>query len=154
PYTQPFLNEMESRPFVTLHTSTTDRDIVEKYEGVYQQTLVALEVTKPSEQAFKALVDPHRRGGSVLLFSHPVGRQEYDNLDFMRRHHLIPTPEEQQQLWDSAAANRAISADSPLLQEALHWRGLRLPDDAVSAARYIAWCLEQKLFAQMLDFSP
>lgn len=147
PYTQPFLQEMQSRSFVTLHTTTTDRKIVEIYEQVYQNTLVALEVTKPSEQAFKALVDPHHRGGSVLLFSQPVGRQEHDNLDFLGRHQLLPAKDEQQRLWDSAVKGNSIDGDS---QQASHWRSMRLPDDPVLAANYIWWCLEQGIFAQML----
>lgn len=147
-YTRPFLQDMKTHSFVTLHTASTDREIVEKYEQVYQNTLVALEVTKPSEQAFKALVDPHHYGGSVLLFSQPVGRQERDNLDFLGRHHLLPTPDEQQRLWDSAINNNPINDE---IQHALHWRSMRLPDDPTSAARFIWWCLQNGLFAQMLN---
>lgn len=146
-YTRPFLQDMQSRTFVTLHTATTDREIVEKYEQVYQNTLVALEVTKPSEQAFKALVDPHHRGGSVLLFSQPVGRQERDNLDFLGRHQLLPTQNEQQHLWNSAIKNSPIDDQ---VQRTLRWRSMRLPDDPNSAAQYIWWCLQHGLFAQML----
>jgi hypothetical protein len=146
-YTNPFLQDMQSRSFVTLHTATTDRKIVEKYEQVYQNTVVALEVTKPSEQAFKALVDPHHRGGSVLLFSQPIGRQEHDNLDFLGRHQLLPTQDEQQRLWDSAINGSLIDSEA---RPALHWRSMRLQDDPILAAHYIWWCLEQGIFAQML----
>ena len=146
-YTQPFLQDMQSRSFVTLHTATTDREIVEKYEQVYQNTLVALEVTKPSEQAFKALVDPHHRGGSVLLFSEPVGRQEHDNLDFLGRHQLLPTQDEQRRLWDSAIKGSPIDGEA---WQASHWRSMRLSDDPTRAANYIWWCLEQGVFAKML----
>ena len=146
-YTQPFLQDMQSRSFVTLHTATTDRKIVEKYEQVYQNTLVALEVTKPSEQAFKALVDPHHRGGSVLLFSQPVGRQEHDNLDFLGRHQLLPTQDEQQRLWDSAIKGSPSDGEA---WQASRWRSMRLPDDPTLAAHYTWWCLEQGIFAKML----
>jgi hypothetical protein len=146
-YTQPFLEDMQSRPFVTLHTATTDRQIVQKYEQVYQNTLVALEVTKPSEQAFKALVDPHHRGGAILLFSQPVGRQEHDNLDFLGGHQLLPTQDEQQRLWDSATKGSPIDGEA---RQASHWRSMRLQDDPILAAHYIWWCLEQGIFAQML----
>lgn len=146
-YTRPFLQDMQSRTFITLHTATTDREIVEKYEQVYQNTLVAFEVTKPSEQAFKALIDPHQRGGSVLLFSQPVGRQERDNLDFLGRHHLLPTQNEQQRLWHSAIKNSLINNET---EQAIYWRSMRLPDDPISAAHYIWWCLEHGIFVQML----
>jgi hypothetical protein len=148
PYTRPFLQDMLTRPFVTLHTASTDREIVEQYEQVYDSVLVTLEVTKPSEQAFKALVDPHRRGGSALLFSQPVGRQERDNLNFLGRHHLLPTPDEQQRLWESAASGSPIDDRA---QGASHWRGVRIPDDPIVAARFINWCLQQGLFTRMLD---
>ena len=154
PYTRTFVQDMQNRVYVTLHTATRDRDIVETYEQVYENVLISLEVTKPSEQAFKALVDPHQRGGSLLLFSQPVGRQEYDNLDFLERHLLLPTRNEQQRLWDYAAQGSSLStADPALFDQARHWRAVRLPDDAHSAAQFIWWCLVQKVFAQMLHFT-
>ncbi len=147
-YTRPFLQDMQSCTFVTLHTATTDREIVEKYEQVYQNTLVTLEVTKPSEQAFKALVDPHHRGGSLLLFSQPIGRQEHDNLDFLGRHQLLPSQDEQQRLWDGAIKGSPVDGEA---WQAHQWRSMRLPDNPISAAHYIWWCLEQGIFARMLD---
>jgi hypothetical protein len=147
PYTRPFLQEMQTRSFVTLHTADTDRDIIEQYEQVYDSVLVALEVTKPSEQAFKALVHPRQRGGALLLFSQPVGRQERDNLNFLERHQLLPRPVEQLHLWDSAANGTPIDDRA---QGASHWRGVRIPDDPSAAARFIGWCLQQGLFSQML----
>ncbi|MHB8625321.1 MAG: glycosyltransferase family protein [Aggregatilineales bacterium] len=154
PYTQSFLQDLQTRSFVTLHTATTDREIVEKYERLYQATPVTLEVTKPSEQAFKALINPHQRGGAILLFSHPIGRQEYDNLQFMERHRLLPTSIEQLQCWEHATQNAPLRADeSALLNQALNWRGIRLPDEAQAAANTIWWSLEQGLFSQMLKCS-
>lgn len=151
PYTQAFLRDLQSLPYVTLHTGTTDREVVEQYEQLYENVLVALEVTKPSEQAFKALVSPQRRGGTLLLFSHPVGRQEDDNLAFLQRHRLLPTAETQRALWEYAAQERSLSAsESALLNKALTWRGLRLPDDPVKAADLIGWTLQQGVFSQMI----
>jgi hypothetical protein len=153
PYTQSFLRDLQTRPFVTLHTGTTDRETVEKYEQVYQNTVVTLEVTKPSEQAFKVLINPHRRGGALLLFSQPVGRQEYDNLRFLDRHRLLPTADEQQHLWETAAQNMHMNAEaSPLFTQALMWRGVRLPDDPLAAANYVWWSLQQGLFTQMFRY--
>jgi hypothetical protein len=153
PYTQSFLHEMEACSFVTLHTAKTDRETVEKYEQLYQNTVVALEVTKPSEQAFKALINPHRRGGILLLFSQPVGRQEYDNLRFLDRHRLLPTTDEQEQLWRVAARNGSMKTEtSSLFTQALMWRGIKLPDDPLAAADYVWWSLQQGLFTQMFRY--
>ena len=151
-YTSAFLKDMQTRPFISPYTSSLDREVVDIYEQVYAKVLLALEVTKPSEQAFKALVDPRRRGGCLLLFSHPVGRQEHDNLDFMSRHQLLPNEQEQQRLWDDAHNGKAL--EFALLEEALHWRGVRLPDEPHGAANFIWWSLEQGLFAQMLHCRP
>jgi hypothetical protein len=151
PYTQGFLRNLRTHPSVTLHTATTDREIIEKYDQLYRTVTVTLEITKPSEQAFKALISPQRQGGALLLFSHPVGRQEYDNLKFLERHHLLPTMSQQQQLWECAAQNKTMNGeDSAVLSQALTWRGIRLPDDPLSAANSIWWSLQQGLFNQML----
>jgi len=151
PYTQSFLQALQALPFVTLTTATTDREIVNKYERLYQSTPVTLEVTKPSEQAFKALISPYRRGGPILLFSAPVGRQEYDNLAFLERHHLLPTATEQLICWEHALNSAPLGDEqSRLYSQALHWRGVRLPDEPLAAANYIWWNVEQGLFGQML----
>ncbi len=152
PYTQSFLQDLLTRPFVTVHTGVRDRDVVEAYEQVYQQTLVAFEITKPSEQAFKVLIEPDRRGGSLLLLSEPVGRQEFDNLAFLERHQLVPTGDDQRQLWAWSADDTALKTDVvPLLKKAQHWRAVRLLGDAGSTANYIWWSLQQGLFARMLE---
>ncbi len=153
PYTQSFLRDMQTCSFVTLHTGTTDRETVEKYEQLYQNTVVAFEVTKPSEQAFKVLINPHRRGGALLLFALPVGRQEYDNLRFLDRHRLLPTTDEQQQLWGFAARNGRMKTEtSSLFTQALMWRGIKLPEDPLTAANYVWWSLQEGLFTQMFRY--
>ena len=154
-HTRPFLSEMQKRSFVTLHTANTDRETVEAYERVYQDTVVTLEIIKPSEQAFKALMDPTERGGSLLLLSQPIGRQEYDNLSFLDRHGLIPAERDQRILWDRATAGGPLEPnEAPIIDRASAWRGVRLPNDPEAAAEAIWWCLEHRVFAQMLQCRP
>lgn len=89
-YTETFLKNMERRAYINIYSSEIDRDVVNAYEQMYRDTCISFEVTKPSEQAFKTLISPRQVGGSILLFTDPVGKQEYDNLDFMQRNRLIP----------------------------------------------------------------
>ncbi|HSW89421.1 MAG TPA: hypothetical protein VLH19_00945 [Patescibacteria group bacterium] len=134
------LERVEHLPYVQTSTSHSDRQIVELYESAYTQNVISLEVTKPSEQSFKAMLHSREVGGAILLFSTPVGRQEYDNLKFLQRHQLIPTSEEQTLLF---------AQQNPLLEIAKHWRGIRIPDDPIAAAKFIFWCHEQKIFQAM-----
>lgn len=153
PYTQNFINEMLTRSYMTLYTSTHDRELVDKYIELYQKEVIALEITKPSEQAFKALLTPKTRGGSILLFSSPVGRQEYDNLHFLRRHHLLPTQAETQVLHKRSVSSNSLSDDQEgkrLLEEAQNWRGIELPEEPKSAAACLWWLLREKIFIKML----
>lgn len=132
PSAQNFLKEMTVLPYVHVQSSTDDRQVVDLYEQLYEQEVIALEITKPSEQAFKALIPPTALGGSILLFSDPVGKQERDNLQFLVRHHLIdPDP----------------THNTP------HLRGLRLPDGAAVSAQYVLQYLARGAFAQMAQFA-
>ena len=132
PSARSFLKEMASLPYVHVQRSTDDRQVVDLYERLYEQEVIALEITKPSEQAFKALIPPTALGGSILLFSDPVGKQERDNLQFLERHHLIdPDP----------ARNPSRS------------RCLRLPDGAAVSAQYVLQCLARGVFAHMARFT-
>lgn len=150
-YTKLFINQMLERPCINLHASVFDRGVVEKYEEVYHDNIIALEVTKPSEQAFKTFISTNLVGGSVLLFAHPVGRQEYDNLDFLRRHKLICTKTQQKYLWEKSLRGLSLdsSEDKQLLSEAKNWRGIFLPNNPKESADFIWWCLEQKILKQM-----
>lgn len=152
-FTDMFVGRMEQKSYVQTYTSHSDRQIVELYETAYAQAVIGFEVTKPSEQAFKALLSVRQKGGSVLLFTDPVGRQEYDNLAFLRRHLLIPTLEEQQSLFEAANAKRKISETefSKLYPGCAGWRGLSLPIDAATAAKFVIWAIEQGLFGLMRD---
>jgi len=152
PFTQNFLKEMVNRSFVRFSVSFSSREIVDKYAELYRQEIISLEITKPSEQAFKALFTPDQKGGSILLFSEPIGRQEYDNLNFLRRHHLIPLKAEMENLWQEAEKNLEIDGGGKgLLEGAKHWRGLILPKDPIRAADFIFWCFREKLLLTMVE---
>ena len=148
--TAPFLGTMIGKHNIELHVSTSHRRVVELYENLYDQEVVSLEITKPSEQSFKALLTPKQRGGAVLLFSDPVGRQEWDNLRFLIRHSLLPSANEQHQLWHEAA--HGVVPSSELLLRSRSWRAVRLPPHSVASARFIWWCLEYGVFAHMGRF--
>ncbi len=154
PYTVNFINQMLLRKNVSLVTSGHDREVVDEYEKIYQKEVISLEITKPSEQTFKALLNPKQVGGSILLFAAPVGRQEYDNLQFLRRHHLIPDVSDSKLLWK--LADRGISLktyDSKhLLHSATGWRGLELPIGSTLTVRFIWWSLQEGIFNQMARF--
>lgn len=150
PYTQDFLRDMVNRPFVKFEVSFSSREIVDKYSVLYQNHNISLEITKPSEQAFKALFCPHQKGGSILLFSEPIGRQEYDNLEFLRRHHLMPQKTEMEKLWRDGEKGMEIDGGGRwILEEAKHWRGLILPEGSEKAATFIWWCLQQGILKTM-----
>lgn len=152
PHTQSFLAKMQLRQNICLYVSTHDREVVEKYEELYQREVIALEITKPSEQAFKCLLKPIQRGGVILLFAHPVGRQEYDNMDFLRRHNLTSQVSEQKYLWDKAKKSH-IPRDlesARIWQDAENWRAVRIPDEPTQAASFIWWALQHGLFTEML----
>lgn len=152
-YTKYFLERLERyKSYSHVYSSKNDKAVVNMYEEVYMKEVIALEVTKPSEQAFKALYYPKQRGGSILLFAAPVGRQEFDNLDFLMRHKLVPSNTEHVALWELSRQS-AFDKSSPLYQaiiEASHnWRGLMLPKDPLEAADFINWCLAHEIFKHM-----
>jgi len=154
-FTIPFLHELAAWPRVTTHRAMWDRMIIEQYEALYRNIVITAEITKPSEQAFKALLTPKQVGGSILLFSQPIGRQERDNLRFFARHDLIPSTEEQELLWELSEKGIVLtsSPDPQLLEKAKHWRGLRLPTPSSSAAKFITWTLANGVWASMGSFS-
>jgi len=140
PYTHTFLRNMNRKPGVTIASAVDEREVVALYETAVQKTLFGFEITKPSEQAFKALLCPTHQGGTILLLTEPVGRQEYDNLDFLARHGLMPTPEEHQKLF---------SLNREELTPAL-WRAIRLPTNPTQASSFIQWCFKSHIFSEML----
>lgn len=150
PYTRKFVDRMSTHTYTRLYTSSYDRGVVDAYEHIYHYENLSLEITKPSEQAFKALLTPHEKGGTVLLFTTPVGRQEYDNLDFLMRHSLIPHVGEQKELWQKAKAGHEAHKD--LVERAHVWRGLVIPDDPLDATLFIMWCLKNNIFNSMARY--
>jgi len=149
-YTRPFLTEMEGLTYVQCATSPHDRTTIDNYERMFTEQVISLEVTKPSEQAFKALATPKQRGGVLLLLAKPVGRQEYDNLHFLRNHGLMPHKQMNQKLWQLALEKKSI-IESDLMQ-ASQWRALLLPDDAKEASVFTQWCLQEGLFEKMMHY--
>lgn len=150
PYTYFFIEKMSKLPYVRLHTTTHDRATVDSYEQVFKETPIALEITKPSEQAFKALATTKDRGGVIMLISKPVGGQEYDNLHFLKNHDFMPHIKENELLWNLAQKNAPIDAAS--LEKARHWRALLLPEDPSLAASFTHWCLTERLFETMMHY--
>ncbi|OGK59386.1 hypothetical protein A3H84_02880 [Candidatus Roizmanbacteria bacterium RIFCSPLOWO2_02_FULL_40_13] len=153
PYTLFFLHTISGMPYVDLHSSYIDRRIVDLYEEAYEKETIAFEITKPSEQAFKALLNPTQIGGSILLFTKPVGRQEYDNLNFLERHFLIPQESDRRYLYEKAEKKESLEDDErgkKLLAESVRWRGLILPYKANNAAEFVLWAFKQGLFKQMM----
>jgi hypothetical protein len=149
-YTDSLIQSLSQMSYVKLYTSPFDMKTVDNYEKVFAETMLAFEVTKPSEQAFKTLATPKERGGVIMLFTHPVGGQEYDNLHFLRNHGLMPSQHNNRILWQLARTNEPIPEE--LLQKAHHWRALRLPTDHYQAAMFTFWGLNRNLFSAMMHY--
>jgi len=148
PFTRQFLQDVKSFPNVQLHTSKQDREIVDVYEKIYEENIISFEVTKPSEQSFKALYDFDMQGGSILLFSNPVGRQERDNLDFLRRHKLMFDQKLTERLWSYSDAGKSLSGalKKNLMLECNSIRCFLLPFGSQRAANFIWWCIKNRVF--------
>lgn len=153
-YTLPFLSEFLKRQNLKLDVSTRDKEVIDLYEKVYEEHVISLEVTKPSEQSFKALLDPCQVGGSIILLTSPVGKQEYDNLDFLLRHHMMPELGEQRLLYDHAKLAKPLTIErkQQILQNASHWRAVCLPPNPKDAGTFILWCLQESIFAAMAKY--
>lgn len=152
PYTWNFLHEISPYTFVFKYISNSDRQTIDLYDDLYKNNVISLEVTKPSEQAFKALLKPNQRGGPIMLFSNPIGRQEYDNLDFLRRFNFIPNTIKQKEIWKLATESINISHEKvkELLDQCRIWRGFVLPQGSTDASSFIHWCLTNKIFFNMI----
>lgn len=150
-FTRSFINIMANKPHISLYTSIHDRTTVDNYERLFKDYPIAIEITKPSEQSFKALATPKQRGGVILLFSKPIGKQEYDNLHFLRNHGMMPSKHENRNLWELAEKNGNI--DSAFLAKAHHWRAIRLPDEPKLASAFTLWCLQEKIFSSMMHYT-
>jgi len=155
PFTQYFLFTIATLPYARLYTSIHEREVVDLYEDLYVREVISLEITKPSEQAFKSLYSSKQVGGSVILFSQPVGRQEYDNLDFMRRHNLIfPKHETRELMAKFERGAKLTKYDTEHLfglRDSI--RGLEIPTNPHKAAAFIWWCFENELLLNMHNHS-
>lgn len=102
-----------------------DNETVNLYEQLYCNHLIHIEITKPSEQSFKAILPPSCVGGPIMLFTAPVGRQEAENVEFLQRHKLM------------GSCYRDTC------------RAVRLPDEPITAADFVISALEDGLFLTM-----
>lgn len=112
PFTEEFIKSISNKEYVSLYVTESYAEMVRMYNMVYANNVISAEITKPSEQAFKALLKNTSMGGSFIFFASPVGRQEMDNLNFLRKHNFI-----------------SLSSE--------HTRGLQLPVGSKSAADFI-----------------
>ncbi len=129
--TKMFFENIQRLPRVQLSIGTDSWQTVKFYESLfYQPNRPSIEITKPSEQAFKAILNPRQRGGVILLLTKPIGRQEYDNLNFLERFGLVPTKEEHNMLFQEPNLRRWS-------EKAKSWRAVRIPDDPIKAAEFV-----------------
>ncbi len=135
-YTKMFLSVISKLPNVNVITGRNDNEMINLYELLYQNNIIHIEITKPSEQAFKAVLSPSLVGGSILLFSSPVGRQEYENISFLVRHRLMP----------KSNYSNELNPDSSL---ASYPRAVRLSKDPDIAANFIIWGIDSGYFSKM-----
>lgn len=149
--TQFFIEKLKKTIGVYINSHKRNTKVIEEYENELKNNVFGFEITKPSEQAFKTLISPYQVGGVILLFTNPIGRQEYDNLYFLKRHRLIPSNEDQKYLWD--ASLKDIKIDEKILKKATGWRGLRLFKDPDKSVKLILWCLKHGVFKQMGSFN-
>jgi hypothetical protein len=147
PYTKTFISEVAVHEYIRIYGAQEDRKVITTYENVYQKNVISIEITKPSEQSFKALLDCKAENAPLLLFTEPVGRQEYDNLDFLRRHKLIPNNRDQDLLTE-------MKITPEILDKASSWRGIRIPTNPAQASKFIFWCLMAGIFSKMMKYEP
>ncbi len=150
-HTGPFIRKMEAKSSVTVVTAGSDKEVVDNYEKLYGREVIAIEIVKPSEQSFKALLSPTQRGGSIMLFMQPIGKQEEDNLAFLADHKLLPNPEDQEKLSRYALAQK-MPGDAECfacLERARVWKALRLTNDPTKDVKIINWCIRVGIFETM-----
>jgi len=135
-YTDMFVRSLAKMPNVNLITGRNDNEMISLYELLYQENLIHIEITKPSEQSFKAILPPFLTGGSIMLFTSPVGRQEFENIEFLVRQGLMPKS-------NYGEVNKTKEEVSS------YPRAIRLSKDPNIAANFILWALDTGLFARM-----
>lgn len=132
-YTDFFVRMLLNIPGVNVVIGDDDNQMISLYELVYQQNLIHIEITKPSEQAFKAIIEPSRVGGSILLLAAPLGRQETENIEFLQRHNLV------------------ANIDKLTTGQSFFLRSLILGSNAAVAAENIQKCVSGGIFKNMVD---
>jgi len=148
PFTKDFIQKISSLDYVKVFTSADYRDIVDIYDELYKLMIFSIEISKPSEQAFKCLLNPRQRGGVFMFFANPVGRQEFDNLAYLRREKLIPSEGENKLLWK----DRNSVFDNKELSELIKAsRGLELPFHSETSAAFINKCINSGLIKNALE---
>lgn len=146
-----YIGKLKKINGVFINSYKTNNKVVEDYESKVLNKIYGFEITKPSEQAFKSLISPNQIGGMILLFTKAIGRQEYDNLFFLKRHSLIPLDEMQKYLWNLAKKNISLPSSKrhKLFTLAKKWRGIRLPNSPKGSVNFIKWCINNKIFLHM-----
>lgn len=152
-YTKSFLKWCSKQKDVEVIAYKHDREVVISYEEAYQRETFLVEITKPSEQAFKVLMSPKKRGGVILLFAKPVGSQEYDNVEFLKRHEYIPNDEDQKYLNELFHGSTDLSFLPHILKQARKWRGIVLPVSGEHAGYAVALLKELGILSVMVEYS-
>jgi len=135
-YTDIFLSTLTKLPNTNLITGRNDNEMVSLYERLYRDNLIHIEITKPSEQTFKAILPPSLVGGSTMLLTSPVGRQEFENIDFLVKHELMLKSN-----YDGGKESNSRVSSFP--------RAIRLSKDPEIAAGFLLWGVETGLFSKM-----
>lgn len=149
-HTNAFLEWAMREPHIEVIADIIDRDVVESYESILSQEIFSIEITKPSEQSFKSLLAPNKKGGVILCFSGPIGRQEYDNLRFLQKNKLIPTNEENKMIIDILNTKKEIPNE--IVKKAKRWRGIILSKNPNEAAKQILALRRSGLFLEMMKY--
>lgn len=151
-YVRQFLEWCRMMERVRVVAFREDVDVVQAYEKEFDLRVFGAEITKPSEQAFKALLTPTQQGGVPLLLTAPVGRQEKDNLAFMRRHRLIPSLDDQARIEAWCLTGNRMPIEDGLLDRAHHWRGVMLPKEGMWAGIALQRLISGGILAAMVEF--
>jgi len=151
PFTISFANIVKHLPDTRVHLCSTNQETIEKYTQIFNESEpITLEITKPSEQTYKALLTPTQNGGVILLLTAPIGKQEEDNLEFLQRHHLVPSQEQCQLL--VGLSNLSSNEKEILLKQATKWRAVILPDNPQEAVKFIYNLKINNVFTQMQKY--
>jgi hypothetical protein len=151
-YTKSFIHWCKRQKQIHVLKSTSDHNVVLAYEKQMRTKIFAVEITKPSEQSFKALLHPEQKGGLILLFSKPVGRQEYDNSAFLKRHGLMPGSSDEKTLSRLFYFNQTAKINQNFLERAKAWRGIEIPWIGVEGGVAIMRLYETGILKAMSNF--